>query len=176
MKCIHYCCSTANRSLLVAPTYMLPSKPGVCVNCPPKRNYQRQLSHGRRRPSKQDTKLIALSTVSSIHLVIITVKRTSSFVDRGGNYRCVSCSLDRPPAIIIADQKPELLRIADQSGNYQRQLSLGRRRRSNRIRTRAVRSTPRCILSAKKTAFYIFASTRVSESNDALIYTKAYVL
>ena len=106
MKCIQYCCSTANRSLLVALTYMLPlpSKPGVSANWPPKRICQRQLSHGRRRPTKQDTKLIALSTVSSIRLVFITVKRTSAFVDRGGNYRCVSGSLDRPPAIIIADQ------------------------------------------------------------------------
>ena len=77
MKCIHYCCSTANRSLLVALTYML------------QRNCQRQLSHARRRATKQDTKLIALSTVSSIRLVFITVKRTSAFVDRGGNYRCV---------------------------------------------------------------------------------------
>jgi len=54
--------------------------------------------------TKQDTKLLALSTVSTIRLVFITVKRTSAFVDRGGNYRWVSCSLDRPPAIIIADQ------------------------------------------------------------------------
>jgi len=94
----------ANRSLFVALSYMLPSKPGFSANWPPKRICLRQLSHGRRRPTKQDTKLIALSTVSSIRLVFITVKRTSAFVDRGGNYRCVSGSLDRPPAIIIADQ------------------------------------------------------------------------
>ena len=152
----------ANRSLFVALSYMLPSKPGFYVNWPPKRNCQRQLSHDRRRPTEQDTKLIALSTVSSIPLVFITVKRTSAFVDRGGNYRCVSCLLDRPPAIIIADQNRSYWELPTKaettSVNY---LSVVDDSRTGYERE------PFDPLHG------VFCQ---QESNDALIYTKTYVL
>ena len=147
---------------------MLPSKPGLYVSCRPssaKAVLTAAIICRRRRPSKQDTKLVALSTVSTIHLVIITVKRTSVFDDRGGNYRCVSCSLDRPAvitAIIIADPKPELMWIADQSGttsdNYLSVDDDGRNRtRSYRREPFDRRSTPRCILLARKIHLTFFS-------------------
>ena len=150
----------------------------------PKRNYQRQLpnylSSTTTTTSKQDMKLIALSTVSTIHLVIITVKRTSVFVDRGGNYRCVrslcpvrSTVLQVITAIIIAVQTGAYVNCRPTLGQTGTKLIA--------LSTRAVRSAITAVHStvyfvSKKTAFHIFASTRVSESNDALIYTKAYVL
>ena len=178
MKCIQYCRSTANRSLFVAPIYMLPSKPGVYVNC---------------RPSSAKAELPATiisrstTTVETGHEVNCTLDRVDDpsgdyncqvFVDRGGNYRSVSCSLDRPPSNYgnyYCRPKTGANVNCRPKRNYQRQLSLGRRRsKQDTNASRSIHSTVYFV--SKKTAFHIFARTRVSESNDALIYAKAYVL
>ena len=161
MKCVQYCRSTQ--------TGVCSSRSVICCRANPDFTWIGHQSgtasdnnHDRRRPTEQDTKLIALSTVSSIPLVFITVKRTSAFVNWGGNYRCVSCLLDRPPAIIIADQNRSYWELPTKaettSVNY---LSVVDDSRTGYERE------PFDPLHG------VFCQ---QESNDALIYTKTYVL
>jgi len=59
--------------------YYCRPKTGANVNCRPKRNYQRQLSLGRRRRSKQDTKLSTRAVRSAVHSTVYFVSKKNTF-------------------------------------------------------------------------------------------------